>query len=260
MESSGSRSRLRSEFAGQADPLSRSSLFRSRAILERIGRAVDAGAGDRLLDVACGPGLLAGHLGHCARRVMGLDVTPEMLTRARRHALDQEGVTLPVVCATADSLPLANGSFERVVSRLALHHFEALDASLDEMSRVLASNGRLVIADLVASEDPEQATLHDELERLRDPSHVRLLPASELLQRLAALGLEVELVDRWDSPRELGEWVAITGRSERLEPLRARMLALLAQRRDPGIGLAERDGALHFVHHWVIAVARRGRG
>jgi hypothetical protein len=65
-------------------------------------------------------------------------------------------------------------------------------------------------------------------------------------------------VDRWDSPRELGEWVAITGRPERLEPVRARMLEVLADGRDPGIGLTERDGTLHFVHHWVIAVATAG--
>jgi 2-polyprenyl-3-methyl-5-hydroxy-6-metoxy-1,4-benzoquinol methylase len=104
VNTSDPRSKLRSEFTGQADPLSWSKLFQSWAILDRIGRAVDAGAGDRLLDVACGPGLLGGHLAHRARRVMDLDVTREMLTRARRHALDREGVTLPVVCATADSL------------------------------------------------------------------------------------------------------------------------------------------------------------
>ena len=66
--------------------------------------------------------------------------------------------------------------------------------------------GRIVIADMYASEDRSKASAWNKLETLRDPSHVRALPLSELLQLFgtAALGVpEVSYYDLQDSVSNL---------------------------------------------------------
>jgi len=110
-------------------------------------RVVDAAQiqmGDRVLDVACGTGILAreaasilGGNGYVA----GLDVTPGMLAVAKQFAptIDwREGV--------AESLPFEAESFDVVVSQFGLMFFQDRVGALREMQRVLAPGGRIVIA------------------------------------------------------------------------------------------------------------------
>ena len=73
-----------------------------------------------------------------------------------------------------------NAEFDGVVTRLAIHHFANPQRALDEMFRVLRPGGAAVIVDAVSSENWSKSKLHNAIERLRDPSHVRMLPASEL--------------------------------------------------------------------------------
>src|SRR5204863_348816 len=72
--------------------------------------------------------------------------------------------------ADAAALPFVDGSFDVVVSRFAVHHFENPAVQIAEMRRVLRPGGRLAVADLVSDPDPEIAETQNRLERLRDPS------------------------------------------------------------------------------------------
>lgn len=117
-------------------------LFRQWA--PRVADAAAIRDGHRVLDVACGTGILAreadsriGAAGH----VVGLDPNPGMLAVAARLAPDvewREGV--------AESLPFAGGSFDAVVSQFGLMFFRDRRQALQEMRRVLAGGGRLVLA------------------------------------------------------------------------------------------------------------------
>ena len=251
------REKTRAEFARQSAPLSQSGVFRSESTLERVVRAAGVEAAHSVADVGCGPGIVSLHLARDARRVVGIDLTPEMLARARADARVQGIANAGFVRGGAEELPLAAGSCERVVTRLALHHLPDPDPALREMKRVLAPGGRLVVADVVASEDPAEAALHNALERLRDPSHVRMLAKSELLERLGSLGLEVRCADEWTSPRDFEEWLAITGSPYRAEPLRTVMSELAERGADAGISLRVEDGRVRFEHRWLVAVAGR---
>lgn len=110
-------------------------------------RVADAGhvsPGQRVLDVACGTGVLArfaadrvGGEGH----VVGLDPNEGMLAVARRVA--------PVVewrQGEAESLPFEDGSFDAVVSQFGLMFFRDAPEALREMMRVLRPGGRLAVA------------------------------------------------------------------------------------------------------------------
>jgi SAM-dependent methyltransferase len=98
-------------------------------------------AGERVLDAACGTGVvarLAAERVGADGRVVGFDLNPGMLTVAR---------SLPVgwVQATAGRLPFPDGSFEVVCCQLGLQFFPDRAAALAEMARVLVPGGRLVV-------------------------------------------------------------------------------------------------------------------
>src|SRR5262249_5990256 len=86
-------------------------------------------------------------------------------------------------------LPLAAAGSWIVVSRFAFHHFERPAAVLAEMRRVCRPDGRVVVCDLMASDDPHKAARFHEIEILRDPSHVRALTLADLQALFPTAGL-----------------------------------------------------------------------
>jgi ubiquinone/menaquinone biosynthesis C-methylase UbiE len=90
---------------------------------------------------------------------------------------------------SAAPLPYPDGAFSIVVSRFAFHHFLEPRTVLAEMMRVCAPSGRVLICDVVASDDPRQAATFNQMEVLRDPSHVRAMPEAELRGLFRQVGL-----------------------------------------------------------------------
>src|SRR5262249_22676865 len=102
--------------------------------------AVRAGPGVRILDVATGPGYVAGAAAARGAGVVSIDFSPAMLERARRdhpHVHFREG--------DAESLPFPDRRFDAVVISFALLHLARPDMALAEARRVLAPGGRLAI-------------------------------------------------------------------------------------------------------------------
>jgi SAM-dependent methyltransferase len=101
-----------------------------------------AGAG-RVLDLGCGSGKLTVALARAGAAVTGIDSSRERLEQARRRA-DESGVELQLVEADMDEpLPFEDGSFDAATSRLALMAAAAPAATLRELRRVVAPDGRI---------------------------------------------------------------------------------------------------------------------
>jgi len=103
--------------------------------------------GRRLLDVGCGDGL---YLVEAARRgavASGVDSSEAMLAAARRRAADAD-VAVDLRIGDAETLPFDGGSFDVVLAITVLCFLRDPQQAINEMSRVLAPGGRLVIGDL----------------------------------------------------------------------------------------------------------------
>ena len=137
--------------------------------------------------------------------MVALDATEAMLTEAMAKAEEENLFNIKFIHGDATSLPFSDSSFGLVTSRLAIHHFTKPRPILNEMARVTAPGGRVVLVDLIASEDQEQvrfesgiryqseqAETHNRLERLRDPSHTSALSITELSSLVGQSGLILE--------------------------------------------------------------------
>ncbi|MBB3885030.1 class I SAM-dependent methyltransferase, partial [Acetobacter oeni] len=140
----------------------------------------------KVLDVACGPGIVACELACSGAQVTGIDLTPAMIEQARQRA-DRMGVTVAYHTGDALHLPFQADSFDRVVTRYSFHHMQEPGKVLAEMVRVCRPGGRVIVID--ATPTPECQEGYDRAETLRDPSHTSALTLAQLL----SLGTEVEL-------------------------------------------------------------------
>jgi SAM-dependent methyltransferase len=95
------------------------------------------------LDAACGTGRYAEYLAARGHRVIGVDTSAEMLTRARVRVPEAE-----FLHGDLRALPLPDNAVDLVVSGLALVHVPALEPVLAEFARVLRPGGDLVISDV----------------------------------------------------------------------------------------------------------------
>jgi SAM-dependent methyltransferase len=135
-------------------------------------------AADRVLDVACGPGLVACAFAARAKHVTGIDLTPTMIDEARRLQQSRGLENVAWQVGSAMPLPFADETFSLVLTRYTFHHFEQPERALDEMFRVCRRGGRVLVSDL--SIPSPQGERFDAVEKLRDPSHVRALPPDVL--------------------------------------------------------------------------------
>src|SRR5262249_27794305 len=230
--------RVTEEFARQADTFDRWAEKSDDQVVARFQTALgDAGRG-HLLDVACGPGVVTAAIAPTAASVVGLDATDAMLEKARARCAREKLANVVFKRGDAEQLPFDEAQFDGAVTRLAVHHFANPQRALTEMFRVLRPGGTVVIVDVVSSEDVEESNLQNAIERLRDPSHVKMLRATELDACVSSAGFcQLEQVT-WDKEREFVEWMGIVNDPVRVQPLHTVVRALAQAGRTAGMGLS----------------------
>jgi ubiquinone/menaquinone biosynthesis C-methylase UbiE len=252
--------RIVDEFSRQAATLEGARFFNDAETLARMREAAALTPTSRVLDVACGPGIVVAALAPHAGEVVACDITPAMLERTAARCAKAGLTNVRCVPGTAEALPFEDASFDVVVTRAALHHFPDPAAAVREMARVLRPGGRAVILDSTSSENADESALHNALEILRDPSHARMLPKGELLALLPAAGLAQISLAEWDNGQTFDEWLKTANAPERAGPLGVVMSALANAGLDAGINLRhDASGKLCFEHHRVLVVAEKRR-
>ena len=251
--------RVTEEFAHQAQTFEVWAEKVDGGVAARFGLALGDAARGSLLDVACGPGVVTAALAPNATSVVAFDATEQMLDKAKARCAKAGVSNVAFKNGDAERLPFADGEFDGAVTRAAIHHFANPQRAISEMFRVLRPGGVAVFADVISSEDADESQLHNAIERLRDPSHVRMLSASELQSAARGAGFRGLQATTWDMNRELEEWFSIVRDPARVEPIRIIARALAQSGRTAGIGMSIANGQVVFIHRWMLLKAIRPR-
>jgi ubiquinone/menaquinone biosynthesis C-methylase UbiE len=246
------------EFTRQAPAYAQAPMIKDPLHLQKLVEAVRPASEARVLEVATGPGHVALAFAPVCREVIGVDLTEAPLKIAERMRIERGLANVRFQQGDVEArLPFSDGEFDVVVCRFAIHHFEHPRTVIAEMSRLCRVGGTVAVEDLIASEHPARAEYYNRFERLRDSSHTRALPPTEMMQMLAGAGLELMRFSSDGLPNPVERWFD----SAQTPPdKRAQALAMIE--RDlvedlSGTNPRRIDGELFFTHRTAILVTRK---
>ena len=149
----------------------------TRSFVPHLLEAAQAARGDRLLDVACGPGYVAVAARSLGAVPVGVDVSGEMIRVARLRNPEIE-----FVAGDAQALEFDNGSFDVVTIGFGLPHLPRPSAALEEARRVLKPGGRLAFTVWAAPQDNPAARIVDEAIKAHANLEVGLPPGPDFFR------------------------------------------------------------------------------
>jgi SAM-dependent methyltransferase len=194
---------LAAAFDGQAARFERSPVQTNPASLARLVAFADLPADSLVLDAGCGPGLICRALLDAGLRVVGVDLSAQMIERARAR------------CPEADRATFLQGSlyeidpggpFDATISRYVLHHVADSLAFLRRQVELLRPGGIVVLCDHLASPDSEAARWHNGIEVLRDTTHKANLSPGVIVDLFHFAGLESVRLAEEPFTLDFDEW------------------------------------------------------
>ena len=169
---------------------------------------------NRMLDIACGTGLVSKAFRDVANTVVGVDLTPAMATHALSW-LDQ------LLLGDAEALPFCDEAFDLTICRQGIQFMNAAVVAR-EMVRVTRTGGRVVLANLCAYGDEDKEEFFEIL-RLRNPARRGFFVADDLLSLLNEAGCSEVHVHHYVSREDVALWSGNGAiREERCEQIAAR--------------------------------------
>ena len=222
-----------------------SRIIADRKRVRRLVTFVRPRRSDRVLDV--GTGMLASAFASRVESVVALSWE----LRGRRPA--------NVVLEPGDphDLPYPEDSFDLVICGPSFHHLAAPRIVVEQMTGVARPGGRVVVEDIIASEQPVRARYQDRLERLRDRSHPGYLRLSRMIAYFGEAGLNMRSIQVHDLHREFSEWL-VGGRSSlaRIEYIR-RLMVGAAEADLSGLDVRPVDDTILFTQQIASLVAEK---
>jgi arsenite methyltransferase len=227
--------RLKQEFNRWAEEGRGEEMERHHAsIAEQTMRLMELTPGDRVLDLGCGTGWASRILARLVEgspepgQVIGVDVSDEMVRRARAHSRDFDNVMY--VWGSATQIPWEENYFDKALSIESFYYYPDQVRALAELFRVLAPRGRVFILINLYKDNPFSLRWVDQLDV---PVHVR--SEAEYAQLLRDYGFEAvesrRIPDLTPTPDDYtGKWFA--NAEELREFKRIGALLLIAQKPD----------------------------
>jgi ubiquinone/menaquinone biosynthesis C-methylase UbiE len=247
------------QFSRQAGAYSKG-IFADRTHLSEIIRRSCVTRNNRVLDIAAGSGFLAIEFAKLAEKVIGADITRNMLLQAREKQKDSGLENIGFILSDVESLPFAIESFNIVSCRFAFHHFPDPMKALREMKRVCKNQGKIVLVDGVSSENSQKSLFHNRIERLRDPSHVRIYKLSEIEQMFNGIDAAIKEISHWDMLMDFEDWMKRAGTREKEKTIIEESMKGSIEGDSTGLHVNLVNGRLVFTYDTVILIAQMHRG
>ncbi|MCZ6535808.1 MAG: methyltransferase domain-containing protein [Chloroflexi bacterium] len=253
---------IRDAFTRQADYISTSPAFIAQERIDLVMGLAKAG-GDattpldqaRVMDVACGAGIVAVALAKHVGKVTGVDLTPAVLEKAEVLAVESGVTNTQFVLGDAAALPSGDASLDLVTCTSAFHHFDQPAQIVTEIARVLKPGGAFCALDITTPEVPAARERHQEMERLRDPSHTTNLTPSAWRRLAHNAGFRVTLMGVVPSHRDLEEWLTICPEEDK-DRVRALFQRDIEEGRS-GLNVRREGGPILFTHPMLLLRAEK---
>jgi ubiquinone/menaquinone biosynthesis C-methylase UbiE len=245
------RRSIQGDFSRIAEEYARLETERTNRDAQKLIDWIQPRPSERILDAACGPGTLARALAQHAGQVMGLDICPGMVQVAQRLARQAPNAgLLGFVLGDVESLPYPTSHFHLVTCTYAFANFPDPLGALREFARVLRPAGRILIADILAPEDPARAACLNRFETLRGSCYTRILKRSEFLELFKGASLRLESERIKLARRTFRDWLrlspAATSRA-RAKRLREMLLSFIPDDR-AGLRPGQVGREIFFMH------------
>ncbi|MHB0977172.1 MAG: class I SAM-dependent methyltransferase [Candidatus Aquicultorales bacterium] len=226
--------------------------FAGDETLDLILSFIEPTRDDEVLDVATGAGFTAAAFAPLVREVVACDLTEEMLEQAEALFKERELKNVLTDEADVEELPYADDVFDAVACRIAAHHFPRARKALMEMVRVLKPGGRIAVADTMAAPGRQVDQFLNELELLRDPSHVRNYTETEWESLFTDCRLGGIQATKGVFTVDFDEWVERAGVPDKArKSLRKSLLGAPAEIKE-ALDVKEDGDKLSFNNFWIV--------
>jgi|GEM_PF-83401 len=163
--------------AGGADD--KSHIFKDISDVEKAISDLKLRPGTYALDVGVGDGHTAIFLAEKGLHVTACDPSAQVLEQAGKLAAEKK-VAINFQQHSSESLPYADNAIGLIVGRMSPHYFPAPETFVREAARTLKTYGYLVLIDCTVPDDHIEANhWMNQLEKLRDPAHVKFVPPNQ---------------------------------------------------------------------------------
>ena len=218
-------------------------------LIQKIG----AEGKEHALEVAAGTCICGRALAPFVEDITCLDLTEEMLDQGKRLAEESGLKNIHFRTGNAEKLPYEEGTFDLVITRLSFHHFINPVIPFREMQRVLKKGGKLVVWDMEATEEPLRK-IDDKIEKLRDPSHTRILSREEF-EEMFEKDFWLQCEETTLVPVKLKSWMELTDTPEELQKEIVDLMKNdLAGGEKTGFSPYMKGTEIMFDHRWLLLI------
>ncbi|WP_455616585.1 class I SAM-dependent methyltransferase [Eisenbergiella sp.] len=231
--------------------------FTKQEYLKHMISSVNPQNTDTVLEVAAGTCVCGRSLAPFVQNVICLDLTPAMLAVGKDEAEKQGLCNIGFMQGDAGKLPFLDNNFDIVISRLAFHHFPNPKQCFSEMARVLKIGGKLIIIDMEAAEEALRNT-EDEIETLRDPSHIHNLSKEEFTKMFQDNHLTITTIDCTKIPVSLSAWLTLTHTpAEISDDIWKRLTSEINSNSLTGFKPYQKTGEIYFNQRWIMMIGEK---
>jgi ubiquinone/menaquinone biosynthesis C-methylase UbiE len=217
---------VRAQFGASAEAYAKSSVHAKGESLALLVEFIQPQPFWHVLDVGTGAGHTAIRFAPWVKDVVATDLTEAMVKKTAELAAQRNLKNLMTKVADAENLPFENDSFDLVTCRLALHHFPYPHRALQEFARVLKTSGILGFTDNVTVDDWYAATYYNDFEKLRDPSHQKVVSMQRLCQLIEESGFHIRYTKVFAKEFEFHDW---TNRQHVQPQIKTRLLQIMRE-------------------------------
>ncbi|MEC8048851.1 MAG: class I SAM-dependent methyltransferase [Chloroflexota bacterium] len=167
------------QFNNQAKFYSSSKTFSAGESLDILSNLFNKKKLESGLDIGTGAGFAAFELSKSCEKVEATDISEGMINEAKKIMKERKINNLNFNICSAEELNYSDKEFDIVTCRTAAHHFLDVEKFCSEVHRVLKDEGEFIIVDTITSDQIKLNNWHQEVELIRDKSHIKNLSLIE---------------------------------------------------------------------------------